>query len=105
LGAVLHHLPETDKHLNVIDANVEAANEYILQVYPGQMTLLRTDDKSRTEAVGEKYDPQFGWGDIIAGEIDIHYVPGSHLLLLEEPNVRVLAEKLKPCLEKAQRNS
>jgi thioesterase domain-containing protein len=104
LGAVLHHLPETDKHLNVIDANVEAANEYILQVYPGQMILLRTEDKNRAEAVGVQYDPQFGWGDVISGGIDVHYVPGSHLLLLEEPNVRVLAEKLKHSLEKAQRN-
>ena len=102
---VVHHIPENDKHLNIIDANVQAASEYIFQVYPGRMTLLRTEDKNRDEAVGVQYDPQFGWGDVISGEIDIHYVPGSHLLLLEEPNVRVLAEKLKPCLEKAQRNS
>ncbi len=98
---VVHQLPETDKHLSIIDANVQAKNEYIFQIYPGRMTLLRTEDKNRDEAVGVEYEPEFGWGDIVAGGIDIHHVPGSHLTLLEEPHVRDLAEKLKDCLDKS----
>ena len=94
------HLADNDEHIEVIGANMQALDEYIFQVYPGRITLLRTDDENRCEAVGEQYDPQFGWGDIV-GELDMHYIPGSHLSVMEEPYVQILAEKLKGCLEKA----
>ncbi len=98
LWNVVHNLPDTDKHLTIIDANVQALDKYIFQAYPGRITLLRTEDRNRDDAVGMQYDPQFGWGDLVAGGIDIHYVPGSHLSLLKEPYVRVVAEKLQACL-------
>ncbi|BAZ25556.1 amino acid adenylation domain-containing protein [Kalymmatonema gypsitolerans NIES-4073] len=101
---LMHDLPETDKHLSIIDANVQAASVYTFQAYPGRMTLLRTEDKNRDDAVGVQYDPQFGWGEVVTGGVDIHHLPGSHLTFVDEPNVRVLAEKLKDSLEKAQRN-
>lgn len=95
-------LPEGDNHIDIIGANHQAQSQYVIQEYPGQMTLLRTDDKEREEATGMQYDPEFGWGEFITGGIDVHHIPGSHYTLLEEPNVRVLAEKLKLCLEQAQ---
>ncbi|MBW4476883.1 MAG: amino acid adenylation domain-containing protein [Tolypothrix brevis GSE-NOS-MK-07-07A] len=95
------HLADDDEHLEVIGANVQALDKYIFQVYPGRMTLFRTEDENRYEAIGETYDPQFGWGDIITGGIDINYIPGSHLSVMEEPYVQVIAEQLKVYLEKA----
>jgi amino acid adenylation domain-containing protein len=95
------HLPENDEHLKVIGANLQALDEYIFQVYPGQITLFRTSDENRYEAIGEKYDPQLGWGDIITGGIDMNYIPGSHLTVMEEPHVQVIAEQLKVYLENA----
>lgn len=53
------------------------------------------------KGIGMEYDPQFGWGDLIVGGLDIHYVLGSHNSLLYEPDVQVVAEKLKVCLDKA----
>ncbi|ARV58502.1 non-ribosomal peptide synthetase [Nostocales cyanobacterium HT-58-2] len=94
-------LPESDEHLDIIGANDQALRQYNFQTYPGQMTLLRTDDKNRDTAVGMQYDPLFGWDELATGGIDVHYIPGSHLSLLEEPDVQTLAEKLKLCLEKA----
>jgi amino acid adenylation domain-containing protein len=96
-----HQIEETDKHLNIIDANLQARDEYVLQVYPGSMTLLRTEDQNRGDAFGMQYDPQYGWGNFITGELKVDYIPGSHLTCLEEPNVQVLSEKLQNCLEKA----
>ncbi len=95
---VVYHLPENDKHLNIIDANTQALEEYTFKAYRGSITLLRTDDESRDQAVGIEYDPQFGWGDLVLGKLDIHYVTGSHESMLYEPHVQVLAEKLKLCL-------
>jgi amino acid adenylation domain-containing protein len=97
-----HNISETDKHLEVIVANSMAAEAYNYQVYPGHITLLRTEDKNRDEAIGLQYDPLFGWGDIAGGGVDVHYVPGAHIYLLEEPYVKTLAETLKVCLDKAQ---
>ncbi len=100
--SVVHHLPENDQHLDIMDANTQALDEYTFQVYQGTMTLLRTEDRYREEVVGIEYDPQFGWGDLIARRIDVHYVPGSHRSLLHEPHIQVLAEKLQACLKGAR---
>ncbi|ODG99848.1 non-ribosomal peptide synthetase [Nostoc sp. KVJ20] len=98
----LLNLPENDKHLKSIDANTQAVSEYIFSPYLGQAILLRTEDQNRSEAIGTQYDPQFGWGDIVTGELNIHYLPGSHLEILKEPHVQVLAEILGNCLTQAQ---
>ncbi|QDL10988.1 hypothetical protein DP113_26435 [Brasilonema octagenarum UFV-E1] len=94
-------LPEGDEHLDVMAANVQAIEQYTFKPYPGQMAVFRTDDKNRDDAVGVKYDPQFGWGEVTGG-VDVYHLPGSHLSFLDEPDVQVLAEQLKLCLEKAQ---
>ena len=100
---VLHvtkHLSEDDHHLKLMDTNLQALEKYTYQVYPGEITLLRIEDENRSEAVGEKYDPQFGWGDLVE-KLDIHSIPGSHASLMEEPHAQVVAEKVKICLHKA----
>jgi amino acid adenylation domain-containing protein len=94
--------PETDQYIDIVNANTQASNTYVFQPYSGKATLLRTRDENRSGGVGVKYDPQFGWGEIITGELDVKYIPGSHLSLLDEPNVRVLAKQMKICLEQAQ---
>ncbi|MBD2410736.1 amino acid adenylation domain-containing protein [Nostoc calcicola FACHB-3891] len=96
------NLPVTDKHLKIIDANTQAISKYIFSSYQGQIILLRPEDQSRDEATGTQYDPQFGWGDLVGGGVDVHYVPGSHLSLLSEPHVQVLAETLRNCLMQTQ---
>ncbi len=95
-------IPISDKHLKIIDANTQAVSEYIFPVYPGRVILLRTEDQNRDEAIGTQYDPQFGWGEVVAGGLDIHYVPGSHLGLLNEPHIQLLAKTLRNCLIQAQ---
>jgi amino acid adenylation domain-containing protein len=92
-------LPEHDEHLEVIQANAIALNNYSFNSYPGKLTLLRTADAERDDdAVGIEYDPEFGWTDIFEGGLEIHHIPGSHLSLLEEPHISVVAERLKECL-------
>jgi aspartate racemase len=44
--------------------------------------------------------PEVGWRKFVDGELEIHEVPGSHTGILDEPHVRVLAEKLKVCIER-----
>ena len=96
----LQNLSKTDKHWEIIDTNIQAADEYNFQVYPDQITLLRTEDESRENAL-RRYDSQFGWGNLAAEGVDIHYIPGSHISFLDEPHVQVVAKKLRACLDKA----
>ncbi len=92
------NLSATDKHLEIIGTNDLAAKEYALQPYPGQIILMRTEDKHRDNSIGQQYVSHFGWGDLAQGGLEIYYVPGSHVSLFDEPHVKVLAAKLRDCL-------
>lgn len=99
---IVQQINSTKNSLDIIGANDQALRKYNFQTYPGRVTLFRTEDKNRDNAVGVRYEPQFGWGDIITGGLDIYYISGSHISLLEKPHVQFLAEKFKICLEKVQ---
>jgi amino acid adenylation domain-containing protein len=45
--------------------------------------------------------PDLGWGTLASAGVEIHHVPGHHRSMLSEPHVRVLAEQLSDCLERA----
>jgi acyl-coenzyme A synthetase/AMP-(fatty) acid ligase/acyl carrier protein len=94
--------PDANQYIAIINANTQALNTYVFQPYGGEVTLLRTKDENRADGIGVVYQPEFGWGEIITGELDVKYIPGSHLSLLNEPNVKVLSKQMKICLEQAQ---
>jgi aspartate racemase len=77
---------------------IPTLRSYIPQTYPGPMILFRAMEQSP----GCHRAPFLGWGDLVEGDVEIHDVPGLHGQIIEEPHVRVLAEKLKACLDKAQ---
>jgi len=55
------------------------------------------------QPLGIHRDPTLGWDGLAAGGLEIHDIPGAHgSVLVEEPHVRFLVEKLKPCLDKSQ---
>jgi len=47
-------------------------------------------------------DPTLGWGAMMDGRLEVEAVPGHQQNILREPNVRVLAEKLRKVLDAAQ---
>jgi hypothetical protein len=47
------------------------------------------------------YDVEDGWRQLVT-ELDVHEVPGDHGDIIREPNVRLLAEKLRHCMDAAQ---
>ncbi len=82
--------------------NIQASRNYVPQVYPGRVALFRSRDQIIDVDVSSCRDPQLGWGKLAAGGLECHEVPGTHLGMLQEPHVQVLAEKLTACLDKAQ---
>ncbi len=47
-------------------------------------------------------DPYFGWREFLTGHSGTDEIPGDHAGIFSEPNVTVLAEKLKVCLQTAK---
>ena len=42
-----------------------------------------------------------GWGKVV-GSVAVHEVPGTHDSMVLEPNVRVLAARLRACIQQAE---
>jgi amino acid adenylation domain-containing protein len=74
--------------LDVYRANGLAVRGYELSAYAGPLTLFKAAD---APAGSDGY----GWGEIVAGGVEVETIPGHHLNLLAEPNVRTLAERLR----------
>lgn len=76
--------------------NLEADSNYVPQVYPGHLTLFFSLDKHYR--ISYTVDPTLGWGDLAEKGSEIYEIPGSHLGMMAEPYVAVLAEKLQGCI-------
>ncbi|NEQ78660.1 MAG: non-ribosomal peptide synthetase, partial [Okeania sp. SIO2C9] len=69
--------------------------------YQGPITLFRTSEVYQDELgiLGEiPTDPTWGWNQFSSQPVAVEVVPGNHTTMLAEPNVQVLAEKIKFCL-------
>jgi amino acid adenylation domain-containing protein len=87
----------TPELVKVLDCNVQAAKEYQPQIFAGKATLFWSEYQDWYI----KKHPTLGWGDLVTDGLDIQQIPGNHTSLMQEPHVRVLAEKLKSSIAEA----
>jgi thioesterase domain-containing protein/acyl carrier protein len=88
-----------------------AVKDYVPQAYSGEVTLFRANEPPMgwyymgrdfpTPDDWYNRDPQYGWGNVSGGGLNIYDVPGHHGTMLKEPHVGNLTEKLQACLNKA----
>ncbi|WP_422614292.1 thioesterase domain-containing protein [Calothrix parietina] len=71
--------------------------DYVLKPYQGKAFIFKPVDRI---SLTYDYEPDLGWGKLINGGLEIHEIPGVHTDIFQEPNVQVVAEKLKECLGK-----
>lgn len=45
------------------------------------------------------FNHTLGWENIVSGEVRVDVIPGTHESMLQEPNVQILASRLRACLE------
>jgi thioesterase domain-containing protein/acyl carrier protein len=71
---------------------------------PTPITLFRAQEvNSQQENSSHLFqDSAWGWNQFSDGEVEIHTVPGSHISMMSEPHVKVLAEKLRASITKGQ---
>jgi aspartate racemase len=87
-----------DYRSQVVSGLAEAKKNYVPQLYNGQVALFFANEGGQTSFLF----PKGGWGNILKGPVEVHIVPGDHTSFLEQPNIQILLEQLKICLEKAQ---
>jgi amino acid adenylation domain-containing protein len=89
------YLADQEKRVHGLGEQISA---YVPKVYPGRLTLFRAQKESLKYLDTE----ECGWGDLAAGGVEVHKVPGYPNNQDFKPRVRVLAGKLEACLVKAQ---
>ncbi len=73
---------------------LDSLNSYCIKPYPGKMVLVRgTASHARMY-----FDRWSGWREVALGGIEVLEIPGHHMNMLEDPQVGVLAEKMKSLL-------
>jgi len=82
----------------VRQANGEAFRNYMPLPYDGVVVLFRATKLS----VAHAYDSELAWRGLARGGLIIHDMPGDHVVMMTEPNVRTLADKLNACLNNAE---
>lgn len=91
--------------VQTIKANELALLNYKPQnSYQGSVTLLRTEESEHNQLGRPKDSPNeqtWGWQHWSTETVNVHFVPGDHYTMLNEPYVEILANKLKVSLEKA----
>jgi thioesterase domain-containing protein len=96
-------LPDGLRYFQVEEAHRRALGRYTVQSYPGKITLMRAADVPET--VGTRRNLTLGWESLAGGGLEIHDVPGGHISMFEEPNVRVLAETVEAILPSGGRKT
>lgn len=87
-------LVQTKRLLAVFRGHVQALAAYQPQPYGGKAILLQADQGEAAEAA----DPTLGWSNWVRGGIELSWLPGDHMTIVQEPNVQTLAHKLRTIL-------
>jgi thioesterase domain-containing protein/acyl carrier protein len=80
--------------IEIAQANYQAKIGYIPTPYPGKITLLKAEDSG----IGSEYNAESEWKLLTNLGIEVESLPGSHVGIVQEPNVRVLCAKLNVLL-------
>ncbi|UBF27777.1 amino acid adenylation domain-containing protein [Kovacikia minuta CCNUW1] len=86
-------MPEYLENFNYVLENVRISRIYTPQPYSGQVTLFKA--KGRDDV-----DIEVGWSPLIKN-LEVCEVPGDHMGMFCEPEVRILSEKLQSCIDRA----
>jgi thioesterase domain-containing protein len=82
---------------HVLETNMQALKQYRSKPYAGRITLFNLEDPGD----GIVPDPKSGWSTL-AAEIETHPISSSHRDMLQEPQVKFLAEQIRECIDRVR---
>jgi amino acid adenylation domain-containing protein len=71
--------------------------DFVPKSLAGRVAVFRTRRQPRNRI----HDEHLGWGKLAKGGVDLHFIPGGHDNVLQEPYVKGLATALKKCLRRS----
>jgi thioesterase domain-containing protein/acyl carrier protein len=74
----------------ILEDNLQLYRNYVPKPYLGRITLFR----ARTRPLLHSFERDLNWGEFVAGGAEINDVPGNHFTLVNDPGMRVIAERL-----------
>ncbi len=77
-----------------------ATRVYRPSLYDGPITLIRPQRFGGREDI----TPALGWDRVAGGGVDVRWVAGQHLTVLQEPFVGEVAAQLRVCIDQALRH-
>jgi thioesterase domain-containing protein len=89
-------LKQLQRLLKVYKATNKGWVTYVAEPYEGKVTLFRAAGETGHRGA----DRLMGWGEL-ATKVELHKVPGDHISMLREPQVRVFARRLAACIDSA----
>jgi amino acid adenylation domain-containing protein len=81
--------------LNILNTNLQASENYVARSYLGKLTLFRC----QVQDLEHHAHSELGWSNLVGTNLDIYHVPEIHFKMMKEPNISVIAEKIKSCLQ------
>src|SRR5262249_14025397 len=78
------------RYIQVTEANESCFQKYRLKLYPGRITLFRGEDTEDDVSL---------WTPFSSEPVEVHTVSGDHILMVVDPYVISLADKLQKCLD------
>ncbi len=95
-------LPDRFRYEAVQESFVVAEARYRPTAQDQRATLFRAREESAISLwTAVDVDEMHGWGRYLTQGVDVQFCPGNHATMCEEPNVRVLAAKLRSALDAA----
>lgn len=86
-----HHLREV---------NIRAFRKYVPTAYEGRINTIISG-----QPVIFSRDDRLAWDDIATQGLEVYRMPGRQADMLREPNVAILAQHVKTCLDKARQTA
>lgn len=95
LNQVLDLSTYPEGYVKYAETHWQALTQYHPAEYGGWITLFRAKKQGLS-----KFNHTLGWDELVKDRVEVTVVPGTHESMLQEPNVQVVAARLRELLEK-----
>ena len=95
------NLDDVQRRLAIYRANVEALQAYRGATYRGRTVLLSAMDRRPDESARQRSS----WAELTGGGLEVVTVPGNHMSMIREPDVRSVVQELRDQLARASPTS
>ena len=79
--------------------HIQGLRRYTAGQYGGKVVLFRSQRQSLSKTVFGALDPQYGWGRLVGGGVEVRTIAGAHRNIHMMPHVTSLAVELADSLD------